>query len=817
MSKADTIQTNFTSGEVSPNIRGRPDIARYFNGARRIENFIVIPQGGIFRRSGTRFINETKDSSKASILVDFEFSDVQAYVLEFGDLYIRIFRDGGIVESGGSPVEVVTPYTESDLDGLYFAQSADILYICHADYQTRKLTRTSHTTWTLSLFEQTDGPYLPVNTDVDNLLTVSGVSDTATITAGGGFVAGDVGKYVQYDQNGQKTLALITAYVSATEVTVQPLENIVGELDKEVTIESVAAGVLTASHSVFNRGNVGSEIYADPTGAGSTGWYPITAYDGQQPDQVSVGTIRSLAAPTGTVRIKDREITATITAIDDTFVSTDVDRHLRMKFGEQQVWSVITAFTNAKVVTVELKRPMPLKETDSTAYEDDGITYEWRLGAWSDTTGWPSVVTFHEQRLTFAATAEEPQTVWMGKSGDFENFSPTEEDSTVLDDNAVTYTIASSKVNVIEWMSSGATLLIGTIGGEWQARATSLAEPITPSNISVTPQTNHGSLDIKPDRVGNAVIFVQRSGRKLREMVYNFEIDSYVARDLTIVSDHILKDGDFASDLAYQKEPNSVVWVLRDDGQLAGLTYVRDQEVFAWHRHIIGGSFGDSDAVVESITQVPSIDGTEDTLYLIVKRTIDGSTVRYVEYLEVDFYPEDEDDKDDMFFVDCGLSYSGAATDTVTGLDHLEGESVAIIADGSVLPNETVVSGSITLDDPYSEIHVGLSYESLVETLPLEGGGDWGTSQGKIKRVHQVTIRLLNSLGFLHGPDEDNLTERSFRKSSDPMDSSPPLFSGDVSYNFEDSYNTQGIMVIKQEKAYPLMILAIMPEFKTTK
>lgn len=815
------IQTNFTAGEVSPLIRGRVDLDKYFNGVEILENFIVRPQGGIFRRSGTRFVAEVKDSNKSVILQEFEFSTIQAYILEFGDLYMRIYRDGGVVEDPpGTPVEVVTPYTEAQLSGLSFTQSADILYVCHASHRPRKISRTSHITWTISILETIDGPYLPQNNDIDNKITISSVVDRATIkSTSTDFVSGDVGDYIEFDRDGQKSLALVITFVSSTEVTVQPLENLIGELDNEVTIESIVTTTLTASHSVFSRGNVGSFIRAIPTGAGADGWYSITAYDGQNPDRLTVNaTPLTQVSISGTLSLSSRLITADLTSIEDTFVSTDVDRHIRLNLNGQQVWAIITAFADAKNVAVELQRPMPLKEFDSTAFEADGITDLWKLGAWSSTTGEPSKVIIHEQRLTFANTSKEPQTVWMSQTADFENFAPTEENSSVLDNNAITYTIASNKVNAVQWLASAPVLLIGTLGGEWQVKASNISQPITPTNILVTQQTGHGSKqNVKPEFASNAVFFIQRSGRELRELRYNFEVDSYVARDMTIVSEHILRDGGSAIDLAFQQSPNSLIWVLRDDGQLAAFTYIEEQKVFAWHRHIVGGSFSTGNTVIESIAAVPSINGTENTLYVVAKRTINGITKRYVEYFDIDFHPSSPTDKDTMFFMDSGLSFSGAPSTVFSNLDHLEGETVNILADGSIIPDQVVVSGQITLTAEASDVHVGLNYESLMKTLPLEAKGPSGTAQGKIKRVHQLVIRLLDSLGFLHGSTEADLTERSFRTSSGQMNDSPDLFTGDVTFNLEQSYDTIASYFIKQEKPYPLTIISLMPELKVYK
>ena len=807
MSRAQPIQTNFTSGEVSPLIKGRVDITKYFNGVEILENFLVKGQGGVVRRSGTRFINPVKDSSKKVRLVEFEFSTIQAYVLEFGDQYIRFYRDGGIIIDG-SEVEVATPYLEADLDDLYFAQSADVLYICHPNYRPRTLSRSSHTSWTLSTFVPLDGPYLDEHKG-DTQIIADPITDRATMTStDNDFSIGDVGDYVEFEEDGVKKIAKIITFVSATEVTVEIQENMAPQLPVEVTQEGFSSPTLTISHSAFTNNFLNRYIFV----VSDSTWRKITSYDGQMQDEVDCGTALTMVSTTGDLVISDRTITATLTASDSIFNSTDDDDDLsiRLRYGAEQVWAKVTSYTSGTEVDVELSRPFPLEERDGDAKLNEAKTKNWRLGAWSTDNGWPSVVTFHEERLVFASNVERPQTIWMSVVDDFENFAPTEEDSTVVDDGSLTYTIASNRVNAIKWVNSGPTLVVGTVGAEWQVKSSALSEPISPTNISILPQTAHGSTNVIPVRVGNSIIFVQRSGTVVRELNYSFEVDAFVANDITVLSEHLFLDAGQATDLKYQQSPNSTLWMVATDGTLVSMTYLKDQQIYAWGRHPIGG-----DGIVESVAVIPTADGSEDEVWISVKRTINGSTKRYVERIDPEFYPEDAEDKEDMFFVDSGLTYDGPATTTITDLDHLEGEEVHILADGAVRPTETVSSGQIELDTEASKAQVGLQFISKIKTLPLEGGGEFGTSQGKFKRVEGLTLRLHNSLGFKQGSEEDNLTIRSFRATFDQMDVSPPLFTGDMRVEVEQDYGLQAPYFIHQDQPYPLTVLALMVEFVT--
>lgn len=677
MARTHYLQTNFTAGEITPRAYGRPDVSKYGNAIKSLTNYLIYPQGPISRRSGTRFVEEVKNSSKKIRLKDFEFSTVQAYIIEFGDQYLRFYKDQGIILSGMSPYEISSTYLEADLAGLSFTQSADVLYITHPNYPPRKLTRTGHTSWTLSDIVFKEPPWGSVN------------RTSTTVTPSG-------------------TTGAIT---------------------------------LTASASLFNAGHVG--------------------------------------------------------------------RKVRLKSASVSGWCEITGYTSATVVNATVNADYPLPSGAQTDFYFDAFY----------TGNYPRAVCFYEERLSFAGTTAQPQTIWMSESGNYEAFGTTDKAAKVQDSSGITYTIASNKVNSILWLQSGAVLLVGTFGGEWRVKAGSSSQPLTPTNVQVTQQTSFGSRQNTPTlTVGSAVLFVQRSGRRLREFIYNFEIDGYVARDATILGEHLLRSGDYITDATFQQEPHSVWWGVRADGVLIGLTYLRDQEVLGWHKHIIGGSFNGGNAVVENVAVIPTPDGSEDQLWMCVKRTINGQTKRYIEYMDVDFDPDDANDKDDAFFVDCGATYSGASTTTITGLSHLEGQSVQILGNGAVQGDKTVATGSITLSSAVTKAQVGLQFKSHVTFLSLEAGGNFGTGFGKMKRTHKVGVRLLNSLGLQFKTGENSETdsdwqERSFRGTSDPMDSSPPLFTGNIEpLSLEQSYEREGIFSIRQAQPLPMTILAVTPE-----
>lgn len=846
---AAPIQTNFTAGEISPLLYGRTDISKYFNGVREITNFIVKPQGGAVRRSGTRFVHEVKTSSKKTILIRFEFSVVQAYILEFGDQYIRFYRNEGIIESSpGTPYEISTPYLEADLENLYVTQSADILYIAHPSYAPRKLSRTAHTSWTLSTLSNEDGPYLDENTSVVSL-NLETIVDSATLkSTTNDFVAGDVNKYVEFYYKGNLVLGKILTYVGAKEVTVAIQDNTIiqSSIDPSAEILSVAgeappkvdptavmsyaaaaapapnrirASVTTWSSQSENCFiKVGGVWYKTGAHAAQTETVAVTWGNNYSADVIEIASTPTMLASfgsTGVLTVSNRTITAVLKASASTFASSDVGRQVRLNFLSEQVAATITAYTSATQVSVTLNRMMPFDRKKPDTYLGNAITSIWKFGAWY-TGNYPSVVTFHEERLVFANTSLQPQTLWFSVSGDYENFAPTDNQSKVLDDSAMTYTIASGKINAIVWLASGPVLLVGTAGAESQIKPSSLNESLTPTNIQITQQTDKGSLSTcRPERVGSSLLFIQRQGRKLIEMTYEFQIDAHVSEDITVLSEHILRRHGAGKFISYQGEPNSILWISTEDGPLIGVTYEKKQEVIAWHKHVIGGT----GVYVESIACIPSEDLKYTTLWMVVKRTINGSTKRYVEFMEKEFDPETPDDKDQMFFVDSGLSYDGSPTNTVTGLAHLEGETVQVVADGAVRPDCVVDSGSITFQGQPAEIvHVGLKQGAggaTIRTLPVDAGSDYGTAQGKMKRIEKLVIRFKDTLGISYGENPANLNNLSFRATNDPMGVTPPLFSGDKQILFSGTYTLLPDYYIRQEQPYPATILALMPKLVT--
>jgi hypothetical protein len=781
MPKASPIQYSFNTGELSPTLEGRTDLNKYSSGCRTLENFIPMVQGPARRRSGTYFVEEIKNSANRSWLLRFEFSESQAYILEFGDQYIRFYTNYGQVQTGsvtawltstayavgdlrsnggtnyyckvahtsgtfstdlaagkwhtltGTTYEIPSPYTAADLTNsnntlkLRTVQSADVVYIVHPSYAPKKLSRYSATKWILEDINFLGGPFEDVDPD-----------------------------------------EAITVYASAQTGT----------------------GItLTASSALFASTDVGSTFLLEQKSVdGITQW--------EVGKSISSGARRRSDGKT--YEALNSATTGTVKPIHSIGAVYDGDSGVQWQFRDPGYGYVkITGFTNSTTVTADVVSRLP-----SGAVGSGNATNRWAFSRWSSVRGWPSQVAFFRERLVFASG----QKIDMSVAADYENFADRDESGQVVADMAIAIEVSSDQVNKIEWLAASDGLLIGTAGGEFVAQEVTTDQPLGPDNVKIVPQSSYGSKSVIPVLVGESVLFVQRSGQKLRELVFDFANNGYKSSDLTVLSEHITYGG--LVDICYQQEPHSIVWCVRSDGELLGFTFNREQDVLGWHRHPLGG-----DGIVECVETIPSPFGDQDDLWMIVRRTIDGQTKRYIEYLWPDFV--DNNDIEDAFCVDCGLTYDSTAVSTISGLDHLEGKIVSILADGAAHPNRTVESGSVTLQRASSVVHVGLPYTSRLQTMRPEAGAGDGTAQGKTKRINKMVIRFLATVGAKAGPDVDHLDEIQFRSGSALMDAPVPLFTGDKIMEWPGGYDFDGYMIVEQDQPLPMTLVALMPQLQT--
>jgi len=782
MGKVTTIQASFTAGRISPRLYGRVDLAKYQTGLAECRNMVLMPHGGVTRRSGTIFVQETKTSSKKSRLVPFEFSTSQAYMLEFGDLYMRVYKDGWAVLSGGAPYELVTLYAEADLPGLKWTQNADTLFLVCPGHPPRTLTRTGHTSWTLASLLFIDGPYLDENTDQAKMITPSGtgqyvkngtfdtsISDWTNKSGAGSAIAWDSNSYMVLNSNGN------TAAHAQQQVTL-PTAGVEYTLEFEVKSGPVVLRIGTTDG--------GQEIKADTTFEKGEQTLKIT------PGATSIylGFLHSSLAARSIDNVRiSRQEAITLTANWSHFDAGHVGAFIRLRHGAYIGYCRVDAVTNATTATATVLEPLA-----STA-----ATHTWREGAWSTFQGFPSCVTFHQQRLCFGNTVKSPQTMWASKSNKYTDFTPG-----VEADDPLNLTMASNQVNAISWMVSAKSLVVGTSGSEWRVGAADSESPLAPATAAAKEETAYGSVqNVMPVKVAGVTLFAQRGGRKVRELVYDYQTNGWVAPDLSLLAEDITKGGAMA--MAFAQNPDSILWMVRGDGKLLGLTYNRVEQVVGWHWH-------DTDGEIEDVAVIPS--GENDHVWIIVKRTIGGQAKRYVERLAAPFVDQA---REDAVFLDSCLTYSGAAAAAFTGLGHLEGKTVHILADGSVRSPRVVTGGSVSIDKAATKATIGLPFISEIQTLRIEGGGDDGTAQGKTKRISRVMARVHRSLGYSIGVRQGNTFSPPHRTTATPLGQAPDLFSGDEDVRINSGYETEGQVWIRQEQPYPLTVLAVMTTVQT--
>jgi len=485
----------------------------------------------------------------------------------------------------------------------------------------------------------------------------------------------------------------------------------------------------------------------------------------------------------------------TITASSATFASTDVGRWVRINNGT--VWGAakISGYSGPTVVSATVNSKFPMSATTATS--------NWRLGAWSDTTGWPACVGFFQERLFFASSRSKPSTVWGSRSSDFVTFSPSNDKGEVLDDSGLNFTLSTDQVNAIRWIYGEKRLQLGTSDGPFILSSGRNFEALTPSNITVSRETTDGTANERPVGASRTTLYIDRSRLKVRELAYDINIDGYTSVNLTLLAEHITTGN--VHMVSYARSPDSLVWTLLNTGELRCLTYEREQEVVAWHRHIIGGT----DTSVEHIATIPKNDESEDVLYLVVSRTIGGVTKKYVEYLEKSFDTAKGMTVEEAFFVDSGISYDGAATTSLSGLDHLEGETVQVLADGAVHPDRVVSSGSIALARSASKVSVGLPYVARVRTLDPEVQTQTGPSQGKVRRIERVTFRVVDTFNLKFAANGRELEVIPFRGSAMPM-GTIELFTGDKRVLVQHSPERQFELLVQSDTPHPCTVLAIM-------
>lgn len=914
------LQPAFTGGEISAEVANRVDLDKYQFAVLQAYNCLIKPHGPIYRRPGMKYMARTKYSDKACILVPFNGADNTDYLLEIGEKYIRVHKNGLYIN-----IEVMTPYTADMLQDLRFVQSADTIFIASGKYPVKQLARYSDTDWRFADFEITD-MYFDESTTLENY---SGISYTVpgtyqfqpTVTgeyqidiAGAGGGGGGGVRYSKPREHGNTYYCVDGGTGGSGERIINTVTLTKGTSYTIIVGSGGAGGGGTGSYgTASNGGNGGNSTACGLTGRGGTG--------GSGGSRVSIdGSYENTRGVQGTTygaggggiggvagtKYKDnagkagadgwakilytgnKELTPSGTTGDITLtsnknifagskagayiklkqeiasktVSTSNGTTERVRVGEN--WKVISHGTWRGSFTIEksddgeswkeyrkytsgndynpsesgsVTEPVFLRavctitsgtctvDLTAMAYNAEGVvklteitsdstakahvekelgstdmTTNFLWGAWSEEFGYPQTLCFFQDRLCFGGTKKQPYMVWMSRTGDYGNFSVEKASGTVTDDSAVALAFVSRKQFKILHLIASTDLIVLTAGNEWTVSG---SDTVTPSKAVPKMQTTRGCSTVEPLMIGGRIVFVQGRGSTVRDMAYSYETDSYGGNDLTLLAKHIIENVQIV-DSAYKQEPDSTIYFVRSDGSMACLSYIMEQKVYAW-------STIETQGKIEAVAAVQ--EGDEDIIYLVVKREINGVTVRDIEYLAKN--PAKSNNPDDYIMLDNAIEYSTAeksSGETEIDAAELAGEKVTVIGDGRMYSGLAVSQdGTVTLPAAVQHAFIGLPYRSIVELPNVEIKTGDGTMQGRKKQISNCILRLSNSLGGMVGPDINTMDLMNFDEQNAVSDIK--LFTGDKHMTLPiGGFNNEGKVIIVTDEPYPFNLLAVVRE-----
>ena len=914
------LQPAFTGGEISAEVANRVDLDKYQFAVLQAYNCLIKPHGPIYRRPGMKYMARTKYSDKACILVPFNGADNTDYLLEIGEKYIRVHKNGLYIN-----IEVMTPYTADMLQDLRFVQSADTMFIASGKYPVKQLARYSDTDWRFADFEITD-MYFDESTTLENY---SGISYTVpgtyqfqpTVTgeyqidiAGAGGGGGGGVRYSKPREHGHTYYCVGGGTGGSGERIINTVTLTKGTSYTIIVGSGGAGGGGTGSYgTASNGGNGGNSTACGLTGRGGTG--------GSGGSRVSIdGSYENTRGVQGTTygaggggiggvagtKYKDnagkagadgwakilytgnKELTPSGTTGDITLtsnknifagskagayiklkqeiasktVSTSNGTTERVRVGEN--WKVISHGTWSGSFTIEksddgeswkeyrkytsgndynpsesgsVTEPVFLRavctitsgtctvDLTAMAYNAEGVvklteitsdstakahvekelgstdmTTNFLWGAWSEEFGYPQTLCFFQDRLCFGGTKKQPYMVWMSRTGDYGNFSVEKASGTVTDDSAVALAFVSRKQFKILHLIASTDLIVLTAGNEWTVSG---SDTVTPSKAVPKMQTTRGCSTVEPLMIGGRIVFVQGRGSTVRDMAYSYETDSYGGNDLTLLAKHIIENVQIV-DSAYKQEPDSTIYFVRSDGSMACLSYIMEQKVYAW-------STIETQGKIEAVAAVQ--EGDEDIIYLVVKREINGVTVRNIEYLAKN--PAKSNNPDDYIMLDNAIEYSTAeksSGETEIDAAELAGEKVTVIGDGRMYSGLAVSQdGTVTLPAAVQHAFIGLPYRSIVELPNVEIKTGDGTMQGRKKQISNCILRLSNSLGGIVGPDINTMDLMNFDEQNAVSDIK--LFTGDKHMTLPiGGFNNEGKVIIVTDEPYPFNLLAVVRE-----
>lgn len=755
----DTFLRSFAGGEIGPELFGRLDLVKNQTGLAVCRNCWTLPHGPVQNRPGFGYVLEVKDSAKAVRTVPFSFSTEQTFILEFGDQYVRWHTQGATLLETGLTVNGIT--------------QADPAVLTYTG------TDPSNGQW---MYLAGIGGMTPLNGRYVKVANVDTGANTFELTDIHGGANIDTSGYDAYTSGGtaSRVYEIATPYLEADLFDLHFVQS---------------ADVLTIVHPDYEPRELRR--------LGATNWTLTTISFAPTIAAPGAPTVTGGGPGGGTPITHTYKVTALAAdTLEESLASADASASRDLAVTGNYIDVDPPAVTGAVRYNIyKLSNGLYgyIGQTDGSAFRDNNVTADISQtppetsAPFTGASNYPGAVGYHEQRRCFGGTDNKPQNFWATRSATENNLSysiPTR------DDDAIAFRIAAREVNRIRHIVSLEQLILLTSGGEWKV-APQNSDVLTPASAAPKPIATEGASNVQPAVTASSIIYVQESGSRMRELKPNqYDTRTFDApADISIMAPHLFDDYTIV-DMAYAKAPYKMVWCVRSDGVLLGLTYLPEHQVLAWHRH-------DTDGLFESVACVK--EGSEHVLYAVVKRTINSRTVRYIERLHTRRFSVAAD----AFFVDAGVTYDGAPTDTITGLWHLEGETLSVLADGAEHPQVTVTNGSITLEAECSVVQLGLGYTADIQTLPLALEAQ-AFGQGRVKNINSVALRMKDSSGFLVGPtfNDVDLIGWTTRNSED-YDSPPDLFTGVEDITVLPEWGDDAQLCLRQTAPLPMTILSM--------
>ncbi|MBR3603332.1 MAG: hypothetical protein IKL48_01360 [Elusimicrobiaceae bacterium] len=860
------VQSNFSGGEVSPHLYPRVDVPSYTSWLKTACNFFVHPQGGASNRCGTAYINQAKYSDKNCRLIPFVLSEEEAYVLELGEQYIRVHAPAGTLLKEGLIYEIPSPYLAKDLDLIHYVQYDQTLFLVHSEYFPKKLIRTEDGFFTLQDLQIKDGPFMLANTDESKKARLWSKSETvvsegvkASLSflpiiypncfiqaywrgerfydpSGFGFNINEVVQAFNLRCSSSGCIAFNQGGVLRIE---SPQQTGGSHNGAQLVIEYREA-LLSAPKLIVTQTMSGGSNAGEVISSGEEKLYLQTDFDFFRPGQV--GGLFALNH-----RIESFYETGTlgyngVSAI----IKTGGDWRLRTTgnwFGEVvlessedgQTWNKVKHFTKAQdednistLGNLELSAKMRYLRLrclgisgemgyilQSDAFMQEGIvklesyvspremlvsvqrqpgdmqqwTSDWAEGSFHSEAGFPSCVFFYQDRLGFAGSKKEPQTIWFSKTGEYENFGYLR---TLEDSDAISLHLSSKKLNAIHSVAVGSKLLIFTAGSEWSLGCNGA---LTPYNIEIAQEGERGASKVAPLVVGNRTLYVQSRGGVLRDFFYDYSSDCYTGRDLTLRAKHLFFNKEIKA-LSYQQEPDNLIWCVLNDGSLLSLTYLAEEEMWAWSKHQTQGKF-------LSVCCIPSR-GYDETWFLTQR-----NGVCFIERMLARMPSKAVEDQ---IFLDCSVSQkSNQPFSQMSGLEHLEGQKVVVLADGNPLMDVQVKDGKISFQQPVCTAHVGLSYQAQLETLPVSFETSEGSMQDRRRRLVKITLKMLDSRGGEAGASGGKL-DPLYPLPSEVYGQAAPLQTREFCKVLSSAHSVFPAVTFVQKDPFPVTVLAVVAQ-----